>query len=36
MPIPRPISSYFVGSVTMTNTFYSKPRLAAQIPLVAC
>jgi Flp pilus assembly protein TadG len=27
-----PVSSYFVGSVTMTNTFYAKPRLVAQVP----
>lgn len=26
------VSTYFVGNVTMTNTFYSKPRRAAQIP----
>lgn len=26
------ISSYFVGPVTFTNTYYSKPRLVAQVP----
>ena len=31
-----PISGYFVKNLTMTNTFYSKPRLVAQIPLAAC
>ena len=31
-----PISTYFVGNVTMTNNFYAKPRLVAQIPLSAC
>jgi len=25
------VSSYFVGNVTMTNTFYAKPRLSAQV-----
>lgn len=27
------VSSYFVGSVTMANSFYAKPRLVAKIPL---
>ncbi len=31
-----PISTYFVKNMTMTNTFYSKPRLVSQISLVAC
>jgi Flp pilus assembly protein TadG len=30
------ISTYFVKNVTMTNSFYSKPRLVSQISLVAC
>jgi Flp pilus assembly protein TadG len=29
------VSSYFVGSVNMTNNFYAKPRRVAQIPRVA-
>jgi Flp pilus assembly protein TadG len=31
-----PVSKYFVKDVTWTNTFYSKPRRAAQIALTAC
>ena len=31
-----PISGYFVKNLTMTNIFYSKPRLVSQISLVAC
>ena len=30
------ISTYFVGNVTMTNSFYAKPRLVSKISLVAC
>ena len=30
------VSTYFVGNVTWTNNFYSKPRRVAQIALTAC
>lgn len=31
-----PVSQVFIGNMTWTNIFYSKPRNVAQIPLTAC